>query len=164
MGKSVSVVMATDEQMQAFIAQPGTMHHSPILSPRAQDNCYLADHWDALHYLLTRGPLGAALPMGAIKHGEFEFRDEDPSHGITSATTKEFAAALSALSRADLEERYDPRDMRKNSVYPGRFWINADRAVGIDDETAAYFNRLRDFAARAAEAGKGLIFGRYEDW
>ncbi len=56
MGKSVSVVMATDEQMQAFIVQPGTMHHSAILIPRVQDNCYLADHWDILHYLLTRTP------------------------------------------------------------------------------------------------------------
>lgn len=164
MGKSVSVVMATDEQMQAFIAHPDTMRHSPVLIPFASDKCYLADHWDALHYLLTRGPNGAALPMGAIKHGEFEFRDEDPSHGITSATTKQFAAALSALSRAELDERYDPPDMREKKVYPGRYWLNADRAVGIDDETAGYFDRLRKFATRAAEAGKGLIFCRYEDW
>ena len=56
MGKSVSVVMAMDEQMQAFIADPRTMHHSPILIPLAQEKCYLADHWDILHYLLTRGP------------------------------------------------------------------------------------------------------------
>ena len=59
MGISVSVVMATDEQMQAFIAQPDAMHHSPILIPLAQDKCYLADHWDILHYLLTRGPQGS---------------------------------------------------------------------------------------------------------
>lgn len=96
MGKSVSVVMATDEQMQAFIAHPGSMHHSPILIPLARDNCYLADHWDVLHYLLTRGPQGAALPMGAIKHGDLEFRDEDSQHGITSVTTIAFAAGGSA--------------------------------------------------------------------
>ena len=90
-------------------------------------------------------------------------RGADPTHGITSATTRALAAALSALSHADLIERYDPRDMRKNSVYPGRFWVKPHAADGIFEETIGYFNSLRDFAARAAEAGKGLIFCRYED-
>ncbi len=164
MGKSVSVVMATDEQMREFMADPRTMHHSRILIPLALDACYLADHWDILHYLLTHGPQGAASPLGAIKHGDLEFRDEDSQHGITSATTKALSAALSALSSADLDERYDPGDMSEKSIYPGRFWVNARASDGISAETSGYFNRLRDFAARAAETGKGLIFCRYEDW
>jgi hypothetical protein len=157
--------------MQTFTAQPAAALNAQsaatlnaaIVYP--EDECYLADHWDALHYLLTRGPHGDALPMGAIKRGEVAFSDQDdPTHGLTSATTRAFAAVLGALSRADLEARYDPPAMREASVYPGRFWIHADRSTGLDEETAGYFDRLRAFAQRAAEEGKGLIFCRYEGW
>lgn len=166
MGISVSIVAATDEEMREFRADARKLEDmlSRTIPYSGDDRCYLADHWDALHYLLTGGPQGDAPPLDAIKRGEIEFRGEDRTHGVSSAATKALAAALERISEAALNERFDPKEMREKSVYPGRFWVFPGLANQIFEETMGYFGGLRDFAAKAAEAGKGLIFCRYEDW
>ena len=165
MGISVSIVAATDEELREFRADPRKLEDmlSRTIPYSGDDRCYLADHWDALHYLLTSGPEGDAPPLDAIKRGEIEFRAEDRTHGVSSASTKALAAALERVSETELHERFDPTEMREKSVYSGRFWVFPGLADEVFEETMNYFRGLRGFATKAAEAGKGLIFCRYED-
>jgi hypothetical protein len=169
-GISVSVVMATDAEIDVFSKSPSGLEAllDRLIPSICADKCYLADHWDWLHVLLTGQRYTAELPLGAIKSGDVMFTGlTDHAHAIYSATAKALLAELQKLSESTLWARLRQQaGPGAGSIYPGRYWrvrpSDEDRGEFID--LMHYFERLRDFAGEAVRQNKGLIFCCYEDW
>ncbi len=177
MGISISVLMASDDQIRDFIAQPSRLEDllNSTIPYTTEDCCYLANCWHGLHYLLTGEITGGDLPLCALRRGEVTFAGlSDPTHAIYSKTAEAFAGELSKLSEAILRKRFDPlkvpgpgRGGRPILPAPGEdryreLLLNS--AEGTFRELLTYFSGLRDFSLRAAEKNMGLLFCRYEDW
>ena len=92
MGKSLSVLMITDEQIQDFVLT------------RGKGGAAL--------------PMGA-LKQGDVHYVKGL---SDPAHAISSATTKALTAELQSLPEPSLRERFDPPKMLEAGVYTGRLW------------------------------------------
>ena len=176
MGISLSVLMATDDQIRDFRAQPSRLEDllNRTIPYTTEDCCYLADCWHGLHYLLTGEVKGGELPWCALRRGEVTFTGlSDPTHAIYSKTAKAFARELSKLSESTLRNRFDPLKVPR----PGRGGrpilpapdedkyrkLLLSSAEDTFRELISYFSSLRKFSLRATEKNMGLLFCRYED-
>ena len=171
MGISISLLMASDDQIRDFIAQPNLLEDllNHTIPNATEDYCCLANLWHGLHYLLTGEVRGGELPMCALRRGEVRFSGvSDPTHAIYSNTAQAFATELSKLSEAILKERFDPRKV-PNAGRDGRTVVHDPPLFpALSDlyfrELMTYFSGLRDFCLRTANRDMGLLFCRYEDW
>lgn len=168
MGISTCVLFVTDEQIQDFTKDPSDAADLFVgcINFDEEECCHLHDYWDGLHYLLTEEAEGGDLPLGAIKRGDVTYAGA--MHAIYHTTTKALAQELNTFSERELRERFDPARMSKAAsggrpVYPGRLWLYPGLANDTFRDLMYYFGGLRDFTARAARNGKGLLFHRYED-
>ena len=168
MGISLSVVMATDERIRSFVQAPESL--DGIVAAHGPDECYLADYWDGLHYLLTGDAGAGELPLSALKRGTVAFVDvDDPTHAIDSATVAALTEVLQGLGASDLRKHFDPPAMLiagedGRAIYPSRYWGPRASPERMFGELVFHFEKYREFVARAADEGKGLVFCRYEDW
>jgi uncharacterized protein DUF1877 len=162
MGISMSVYRVTDAQIRDFSEDVSRV--ADFLDRAGRGECYLADFWDGVHFLLTGGPDAGELPLSALKVGDVEFRGGyEPTHAIFRPMAQSFAAELQGLSEAALRERFDPREMAEARVYPIRPWLFPEHAESTFRELMFYFGRLHNAAAEASVKGHGLLFSRYED-
>ena len=169
MGISMCVLSVRDEQIVDFIKRPSDAEDLFIgcINFDEEECCHLHDYWDGLNYLLTGEAGGGDLPLGAIKRGDVAY--PGAVHAIYHTTTAALAQELITLSEPELRERFDPARMSKaakrgRAVYPGRLWLFPGLADDTFRDLMSYFGSLRDFTARAARNGKGLLFHRYEDF
>ncbi len=162
MGISMSIYTVTDVQISEFAEDPTRVDEFALRS-WWRGECYLADFWHGVHFLLTGRAEEAELPLSALKTGDAIYTNaSDPAHAIFSSTTKALASQVQTLSEADLRKNFDLEAMSE-SVYPIRPWLFPELAESTFSELTFYFERLRGIAIRAAEEGKGLLFRRYED-
>ncbi|MCP4604442.1 MAG: DUF1877 family protein [Proteobacteria bacterium] len=178
MGISISVLMATDDQIREFKAEPSRLENllDRTISRDSDDLCRLLDYWDALHFMLTDQGRNTELPLAALKTGEVSYSDlSDPAHAIYSGTTKAFSRCLQELASSTLRQRFDLSKMadggaRVRTMYPsprgilGRIWANGSYTDETFEELMTFLRDLREFVVQAAEQNKGLIFCRFEDW
>src|SRR5262245_44625099 len=130
MGISMSVYQCTDAQIHDFSQDVSRLNNFLSQSPGRGD-CYLADFWDGLHYLLTRGVESPALPLTALKVGDVAVQGAtEATHAIFNRTTQRFAGELQSLSEAALRERFDPGQMVEARIYPVRPWLFPEHAEG----------------------------------
>lgn len=167
MGMSVSVLKVTDDQIRAFQDDPARAMAlvNRVVPYASEDECYLADFWHGVHFLLAQQVEAVAPPLGAVLQGDVTYQGgAEPLHAIYSATTKALADEMAGLTEAALHRRYDPPRMQK--VYPVRYWLTNERldAEQSFPELYGYFRKLAKTAVAAARDGKGLLFCRYEDW
>ena len=110
--------------------------------------------WDAMHRCLSDGTLGSgrrasALDMAVLGGGHHHEGENYVVAHLRADEVGEVAAALAAVTREWMRERYnriDPHD------YQG---------VLDDDDfeyTWGWFEPVRDFYVRAAEANRAVIF------
>ncbi|HEU0180413.1 MAG TPA: DUF1877 family protein [Blastocatellia bacterium] len=164
MGISMSLYLCDDAQIREFSDDVNRVEDFIIRSPNRGD-CYLADFWDGIHYLLTSGTDTRDLPLAALKTGDVEFRGgASATHAIFSETAKAFAEELQSLSEQTLRERFDPGRMLEARVDPIRPWLFPEHAESTFRDLMFYFDRLRNIASAASREGQGLLFTRYEDW
>jgi len=162
MGTSMSLYLCSDAQIRGFSEDVNLVNEFLDGAPSRGD-CYLADFWDGLHYLLTGDTRD--LPLAALKIGDVEFRGaSDATHAIFSRTAKALAEELQTLSEETLWGRFDPRKMVEARVYPIRPWLFPEYAESTFRELMFYFDRLRNVAVAASREEYGLLFSRYEDW
>ena len=171
MGISVSVVTATDDEIRAFPGADGELEAALNSRIRlGEDECYLEDYWDGLHYLLTGEAKSGELPLSVLKGGDVRYSGvEDPVHAIYSATVKGLAKELHALPETVMRERFDPPTMLKagaggRPLYPGRYWLSPVPNEGMFRVLMSQFRKLRDYVTAAAAEDMGLFICRYEDW
>jgi Domain of unknown function (DUF1877) len=162
MGIKMSVLMVTDEQIYNFIQYPQALETllNETIPSLSEENCFLSDYWDALHYILTPEINQTELPLAALKKGDVYYSDglSDPAHAIYTKTTKDLAEELKKLSRSELTERCNLGRTIKHHVYRNRY------ATGDEEELLDYFGTLRNFVNKAVIENKGLVFTCYEDW
>ncbi len=164
MGISMRVYPCPDRQIRRLAEDVGLVEQALRDASESAD-CYLADFWDALHFLLAGGPEARDLPLACLKVGEVDFRGaSDPTHAIFSATAGAFSTEIAGLSEETLRARFDMAKMLEARVYPLRCWLFPDLAEHTFRELITYFKRLRDIAAFASGQGHGLLFSRFEDW
>lgn len=164
MGISMSVHKLTDARL-AELGEDASRAKDLLRELPSPGECYLADFWDGVHFLLTGSPDAGELPLAALKVGDVRLGGgAEATHAIFSRTARALAAELRDLSEATLRTRFDPPRMVEARVYPIRPWMYPEPAELTFRELMSYFERLRRIAAEAAEEGQGLLFTRYEDW
>ena len=98
-------------------------------------------------------------PATYILSGGEEIGDVDVgcsvARAIHSPGVQQFADFLSAFSREDLLQRYEPRRMLELNIYP-RLW-KEERQEEAFEYLWEYFQILRDFVAEAARRRSGMI-------
>lgn len=110
--------------------------------------------WDAMHRALTDGKMswdGGDYPLNhAVLAGELLYTDSDYIMSLkTPEQVRDVAAALAGITEADFKRRYDAIDA-KSYGFP------------LTDEDFRYtwdwFQGIREFYARAAQAGRFVLF------
>lgn len=113
--------------------------------------------WHCIHFLLTGEADGGAPPAGYLLAGGHVLGDADvgygPARALTAAEAGDFADLIAPISRADLEERYDPGELSGSDIYPN-IW---DRDEGEFEYVWEYFEQLQRFMRETKGAGLGLI-------
>jgi hypothetical protein len=115
--------------------------------------------WHAIHFLLTGTAWEGAPPLNFIAAGGTEIGDDlgyGPARGLTSGEVRRLAAALEALPRDSLLQRFDPAALTAAEIYPD-IW---DRPPEEDDTrayVAEYYEQLRSFIMEAAAASEALL-------
>ncbi len=117
--------------------------------------------WQAAHYLLTRSAWEGDPPLNFILAGGVELDYDGPWNSaprtLTSAETREIAAALAQVSDDELRRRFDPAEMMKLEIYP-EIW---DREPdGTEDPIGYVMSAIadaRETVSEAARRGWGLL-------
>jgi Domain of unknown function (DUF1877) len=121
----------------------------------------LEKSWHILHYLFTGHVDDSKTPGDALLTGE-ELGDDlayGPARLHNENETQDFALFLGTLDLSQLQERVNYREMSRIGVYsmpmgPGS---DAEYETGLRAEVASFFPQLRDYVAKMAEKGNGLL-------
>jgi hypothetical protein len=114
--------------------------------------------WHGIHYLLTGKADGGQPPLGLAVFGGEEFGPEvgyGPARFLTPSQVAAVSTALSGLSVADLEERFDPEDMEAKDIYPDAIWMREGREAF--DYLVEYYQPLVVFYRDAAARGDAVL-------
>jgi hypothetical protein len=143
-------------------AEPPPLDPPPLtLAPGEGDLGPLGDlekSWHGVHYLLTGTAWEGEPPLNFLLGGGRAIQDievgEAPVLTHTSAETRAIAAALAALSDAELRARYNPAEMMRLEIYPEIWDRQSDdgREMLFDSVTG-----LRELLRVAVERGYGLM-------
>jgi hypothetical protein len=116
--------------------------------------------WHGIHFLLTGSVWEGDAPLGYLVAGGEDIGDEDvgygPARALRPGEVAKFDAALAAISLDDFRQRFDPKAMMEQQIYP-EIW---DRHPDDDDTLgylAEYFEVLKAFVRTSTENNKGLI-------
>jgi hypothetical protein len=175
MGISMAVISTSDAELRRFQRQPDALESecNALISRWDSRVCHLSDDWGVIHALLTPPGVPTQLPTGALLLGEIVFENvSDPTHAIGSHMTKRFARCMGEIDRPTLRMRFDDA-LSASGGWGSRGSLGRMRAInaggGLHTESAfgdamSVLQRLRDYAAHAADRAEGLVFCRFEDW
>ncbi|WP_095982945.1 YfbM family protein [Melittangium boletus] len=157
----------TETQRQALLAAPGQLEafiddeedFGDGEGARFQE-LDIGETWHGLQYLLTGTAWDGQAPLDFLVRGGEDVGDIPSDEGtarlFTSAQVKELSKALQAISPSTLRQRYAPARMQQEDIYPG-FWEEPPPDLDPQEELLSYFEELRDFTARVAKRGQGLL-------
>jgi hypothetical protein len=116
--------------------------------------------WQGIHFLLTGRAFEGDPPLNFILGGGEWLGDVDvgygPARALRSGEVRAIADALNGVRPDSLRERFDPKTMMDEGVYP-EIW---DRDPAEDDTLGyllEYFDDLQAFIRRRAERGEGML-------
>lgn len=116
--------------------------------------------WQGIHFLLTGTSWEGDPPLNFVVSGGEWLGDIDvgygPARSFMSDEVKAISDALERLPPESLRDRFDPKTMMEEGVYP-EIW---DRDPADDDTLGyllEYYDDLRAFVRRRAEQGEGMI-------
>ena len=113
--------------------------------------------WHGLHFLFTGTADNGEEPACFMVKGGEDCDDEGVRRALRPDQVRQFADFLTSVTKADLEQRFDPKRMTALEVYPRRIW---SRVAPKDDPRQWLLDsveELRVFVTRAADAGDGLV-------
>jgi len=157
----------TETQRQALLAAPGQLEafvddeedFGDTEGTRFQE-LDIGETWHGLQYLLTGTAWDGQAPLDFLVRGGEDVGDIPSDEGtarlFSSAQVKELSKALQAIPTSTLRQRYEPARMQQEDIYPG-FWEEPPPDLDPQEELLSYFEELRDFAARVAKRGQGML-------
>jgi hypothetical protein len=113
--------------------------------------------WHALHFLLTDDPWHGAPPLGLAILGGTEFGEDlgyGPARFLTPEQVRAVSAALSALTHAELRQRFDPAKFDAAQIYPNVWDEDPD---DLFEELSGYFDALTAYYREASEKGHAML-------
>jgi len=176
MGISVSIIPVTDRQIRDFVEHPSRAEDmcNSIIPFGGKDECLrLFNDWRRIHAFLL-GWRGEDLPFSCLQRGDVRFSPVgDATWAIYSASVQSLSRDLAGLDKSrigaitvgmgaaymsDIAERKKRGATSLEDTTPEKAWAQELSTL------IGYVLKLQDFAARAAEARKGFMVCRYEDW
>jgi hypothetical protein len=148
-------------QKQREIVESGGASTLLLVGGEGRAPLELGKDWHMLHFLLTGSAWGGEPPLSSAILGGEEFGAElgyGRARYLPPEAVEVVARALEAVSRVELQERFDPSRLARADIYP----LNGDELSRTDLEEyfASVFSRfddLCDYYADAAEAGEGML-------
>lgn len=149
---------AAASQIAGLLNEPATIEE--FLDMGEPDYLELDKAWHGIHFLLTNSAWEGAEPLCYLVRGGQEIGDIDVGYGPARAITSQQAAAfeleLSKIEEADFRQRFNPKQMMANDIYPS-IW---DRPIEEDDTLGylcSYFTELKEFVNEVCKKGHGII-------
>ncbi|MDR3457746.1 MAG: YfbM family protein [Verrucomicrobiae bacterium] len=141
--------------------QPASPPAAPLTLPDAREDDDEGDvdkAWQAIHYLLTGTADETDNVLGFLISGGLTLAGTDVGYGPPRAYPSDqvaaIFAALNGLDRATLYQRYQPKAMDQQGVYPKIWARDGDRGF---DYIWHHFERLRAVLAEARRRNQGLL-------
>jgi hypothetical protein len=114
--------------------------------------------WHGIHFLLAGEAGEGPPPLNFIISGGREIGKIDvgygPARAFTSNETSSISAALAPVTTDTLKLKCDRAAFRENDIYPDIWEEPDEECFGY---VLTYFEALKEFIKRTAEAGKGLL-------
>ncbi len=168
MGMIFTAVQVSEEQIREPLAasqrRTGLFRKRPV-EPSAdfwfeaveaagdEETVDLDKAWHGIHWLLTSGTEDSTTPEGQAVLGATPVCSDPEVRLIDPAGVRRVAAALTALSPAELAGRVDLAAMDRAGLYP-QIWDEEDV---FDTYLAPYYAGLRDFYRTAAERDSAVL-------
>lgn len=115
--------------------------------------------WHGIYYLLTGKAEGGDSPLNFLQEGGTEIPDIDVGYGnaraYRAAETREILDALRRIGEEELVDRYNPKDMLAQGIYPN-IWLRDSKEETLDYLIES-IGILRGFLAQAVDAGLGIL-------
>ena len=129
-------------------SKPGQSRTGPTIESFDLDKT-----WHGLHFLLSGSAESVPGPGGFLLNGEqVENTGEAEVYLQGPSQVAAFNQLLTQVPPRTLLERYDPARMKALDIYPDTEWDQQDF-----DYLLEYYNRLRPFVHRHADAGHELL-------
>jgi len=162
MGMVLNLLRVSSDDLSSFLKDSSLLDDrldELFESSDSEDLIDLDKSWNGVFYVLTGQnidnldhPLAKALFSGMLVD-----EDQDlgygPGHFVTAAEVRELSHGLTALTRSDLNNRFDPVRMDQLDVYPA-FWAEDASSFEYIWE---HFVSLREFYRKAAEANQAVV-------
>ncbi len=124
------------------------------------DEVDLDKAWHGIHFLLTGSAWDGEEPLCYLVKGGKEVGDVDVGYGparvLNPKQVADWAFALSAVSAAELRDRFDPQAMLREKIYP-EIWEHDPEEDDPLSYLLEYFDVLRSFVEQARGQAKGAI-------
>ncbi|MEO0692455.1 MAG: YfbM family protein [Pseudomonadota bacterium] len=116
--------------------------------------------WHAIHFLLSGVVFTDVLPEGFIFGGTEVSEDQGygPIRILRPEDVVSVADLLKSLEPEMLMQRFDPKAMTKQDIYPG-VWETGDAMEDADvkDELGKTYENLRQFMLNASDNNEGAV-------
>lgn len=147
----LEVLRAEPLALGAFLAPPGD------LPPPVDRHLDIGGAWQAIHFLLTGDPWAGGRPLANAVLGGEPVGDEDFGYGpvrcLEPTEVAAVAAALEAISPAELLARFDPAVLNAAEVYPGGWSDDSEWREHLGEK----YEEVRNIFANAASHGEGML-------
>jgi Domain of unknown function (DUF1877) len=156
MGMRLSLVAMKPDQL-AGLSQSELSLIGLLLRSPDESSLHLDKEWHGIHFLLTGESWSSDGRYGSVIFGGGEFGPNlsyGPARVLAAEDIREIGVMLEVLSLDELRRRYDPVAMSKAQVYPDVWEREGHEAL---EWLLAGYLKLRDFYARAAAEGKGVL-------
>ena len=152
----LSLVAMKPDQLAGLSQSESSLITLLLRSPE-ESSLHLDKEWHGIHFLLTGESWSSDGKYGSVIFGGNEFGPNlsyGPARVLAAGEVQKICVMLGVISLDELRTHYDPVAMNKLQVYP-EVW-EREGGEALEWLLAGYL-KLREFYARAAGEGKGVL-------
>lgn len=150
---------ANDDTINKLLGEPAGIHDFLYTEDaEAADTIDLDKAWHTIHFILTDSAWEGDFPHGFLVSTGTPIGEEDvgygPARAFLSHEVKVIRSTLDTLSEEQFRARFSVEKMKKADIYPSFGHSSDEEEIPYFLE---YFLTLKEFVAKTAAAGRGLI-------
>ncbi|WP_236582261.1 YfbM family protein [Sphingobacterium spiritivorum] len=160
MGMIANLLRVTTSELEAYLKDSSLLEDSIYNDEEDTENLVDIDKsWDGIIFLLTGQSLATAKHnlVRILFSGQIIDEEQDlgygPAHYLTAEQVAELNGEISAITIADLKQRFNPEKMNELEIYP-IIWDEGDDAF---DYLADGFLTLQNVFAEATKNKEAII-------